>query len=146
MAIQPYGSWSSWDPFRELDQVRTQVAALLAGHPAAEFGSEPAVQVWAREDGAVLTADLPGIDPEHLEISVEQDVVTLSGARADEPLGDDAQVLRRERGTGAFRRHVRLPFRVDAESADARFRNGVLELTLPKSPDDRPRRIPVGSH
>jgi HSP20 family protein len=106
----------------------------------AEF---PPLNLWAGPDGAIITAEVPGISPDQIEITVYHNTVTLRGKREPEPMDEEATVLRRERPQGAFGRTVVLPFRVDAEQVSARFENGVLRLQLPRPAADKPRQIKV---
>jgi HSP20 family protein len=103
----------------------------------------PAVNLWMSDDDVVLTADLPGVAPDKLEISVVDDTVTLSGSRNAPEVPEGAMIHHRERGYGEFSRSFRLPFRIDAAAVDARYANGVLEVKLPKAAEDRPHKVPV---
>jgi HSP20 family protein len=96
------------------------------------------------EDGYVLTAELPGVDPENIDVSIEGATVTLSGERKVEyAAGDGVAVHRRERQSGTFRRAFELPAEIDLENAKATHKNGVLSLALPKSPALKPRQIEI---
>jgi HSP20 family protein len=103
----------------------------------------PVVNIWSGEDEVVLSAELPGVDPEKIDIAVVDDTVTLSGTRSVEDAPEGAVIHHRERGYGEFSRSFRLPFRIDAASVDARYANGILEVKLPKAAEDRPRKVPV---
>src|SRR5690606_31893910 len=96
------------------------------------------------EADVVLTAELPGVNPDDLDVSVVGDTVTLSGRREPDASDDDARYHRRERWHGDFTRTLQLPFRIDVENVDATFKKGVLMLTLPRADEDRPRRIEIG--
>jgi HSP20 family protein len=105
----------------------------------------PAVNLWTADDEVVLTAELPGVDPEKIDIAVLDDTVTISGTRASEDVPEGAVIHHRERGYGEFSRSFRLPFRIDAGNVDARHAHGVLEVKLVKAPEDRPRKVPIVS-
>jgi HSP20 family protein len=75
--------------------------------------------MWANEEHVVLTAELPGVDPDSLDISVVGDTVTLAGRRDLDAGGDEARYHRHERWHGNFTRTMQLPFRIDAEKVDA---------------------------
>ena len=92
----------------------------------------------------MLTIELPGVDPEDLDISIVSDSLTLSGERPLEQDGD-VKYHRRERWHGSFSRTMQMPFRVDSENVEANFRNGVLEVLLPRAEEDKPRRISVAA-
>jgi HSP20 family protein len=108
-------------------------------YPPPEF---PLLNLWTNPDGAIVAAEVPGVSPDDLEISIRRDTVTLRGTRKGEPT-EDAVVLRQERMTGSFARNMVLPFRVDAERASAKFDRGVVILTLPRPEEDKPHRISI---
>jgi HSP20 family protein len=132
-----------WDPFRELER---RVDAVLGRANDSYAPGFPAVDVWASEDGAVVTAELPGIEPDQLDISVVGDTVTLSGSRTAQAPAEGDQWLRRERGHGSFERKIRLPFQVEADAVEARFESGVLTVKLPIAGSEKPRRIEIQKH
>jgi HSP20 family protein len=101
------------------------------------------MNVWTDADSAVVTAELSGVSLDDIEISVEDDTLTLRGNRQPAELGEGVTYHRRERRYGSFLRSFRLPFRVDAEKVDAIFRNGVLSISLPRAEEDKPRRIAI---
>jgi HSP20 family protein len=105
--------------------------------------SYPAMNVWTKDDEAVLTAEVPGVTPEDIQISVVGETLTLSGERPAIDLDEDARYHRRERGYGRFTRSVQLPFRVDADAVAATFKNGILHVNLPRAEEDKPKRITV---
>lgn len=105
----------------------------------------PAVDIDEHADKYVLHADVPGVDPATIEITLEKGVLTLSGSRerAVEQKGVDSR--RVERITGRFLRRFTLPESVDAEAVKATGRNGVLEIVIPKREAAKPRKITVNS-
>ncbi len=103
------------------------------------------MNVWTNSDGAVVTAELPGINPDDLEISVQGDTLTLRGTRDPEQLCEGEAYHRRERGCGKFQRAFQLPFVVDAGKVEATYELGVLSITLPRAESDKPRKIQVAS-
>ncbi|WP_299644319.1 Hsp20/alpha crystallin family protein [Devosia sp.] len=125
-------------------QVQSDLSRAIGGLRFAPAIPEyPVMNVWANAEGAVLTAEVPGVEPDALDIAVHQDTVTLRGTREPEPLAEGDVVHRAERTTGAFARSFTLPFRLDPESVKASFRQGVLTLELPRPEAERPRRIKV---
>jgi len=101
------------------------------------------MNIWTDQDSAIVTAELPGVDLEDIEISVEDDTLTLRGDRQREELEEGVTYHRQERRFGSFLRTFQLPFRVDAEKVDATLKNGVLSVFLPRAEEDRPRRIVI---
>ena len=105
----------------------------------------PAMNVWTDENNAVLTAELPGVKPEEIDIAVENELLTLRGGRQRQEPEDGQTYHRRERRFGPFSRSFRLPFRVEADAVQATFENGVLNVVLPRAEADMPRKIAVQS-
>jgi HSP20 family protein len=103
----------------------------------------PAINVWTNEDGAVISAELPGVNPSDLDISVVSDTLTLKGQRNRDDCGEDVRFHRRERGCGSFTRKFQLPFTVEPGKVEATFEKGVLEITLPRAEADKPRKIAI---
>jgi len=103
----------------------------------------PAVDIAEYADKFVLTADVPGVDPETIELTLEKGVLTLSGSRAAAAEAEGVERRRVERATGRFHRRFALPDTVDAEAVSANNRNGVLEITIPKRPQAQARKIAV---
>lgn len=138
-----FGGLFDWDPARELDRMWSDTDALL-GRPRRSYEpGDPTINVWAKDDDVVVTAELPGVDPSEIDISVKADVVTLKGAKPEDGANDGERVLRRERGRGELFREIRLPFRVAEDAVQAHFKNGVLHLRLPRSGAERARKIQV---
>jgi HSP20 family protein len=107
-------------------------------------GVYPPVNLLESEEGFVLTAEIPGVAPDALDVSIEGTTVTLAGSRKEEHVTADEPALhRRERSTGTFRRAFQLPAEIDLDKARATHRHGVLTLDLPKSPALKPRQIQV---
>ena len=130
----------------DLRRVQQEVGDLLSSwRPAHARGSGPSVNLWTNAEGAVLTADLPGVRREDLEVTVLGDEVTLAGTRPADEAGEGSQPYARERAEGPFRRTVRLPFKVDPTGVDAKLDAGVLRLVLPRENKERPHRVEVGS-
>ena len=92
-----------------------------------------------------MTAELPGIDPKALEITVKNNTVTIRGSREVEEPGEGRTALRRERGEGTFVRSFSLPFRLDADKVSAQYQKGVLQVMLPRSEADKPKKISVNA-
>jgi HSP20 family protein len=127
---------------REVDRLFSDSFALAGGRTAPSY---PAINVWTNEDGAVVTAELPGVNPEDIDISVVNDSLTLSGDRKAVELADGDKYHRRERGYGKFNRTFQLPFKVEADKVEAVFEKGVLNLSLPRAEADKPKKITVKS-
>jgi HSP20 family protein len=103
----------------------------------------PAINVLANEDGVIVSAKLPGVIAENIDISVKENTVTIAGTRETRVLEEGQKFLRRERRDGDFSRTFRLPFAVDSNGVEAIFENGVLSVSLPRAEEDKPRKIQV---
>jgi HSP20 family protein len=131
------------DPFEQLQAELDRMLEAAFGSGPWAGGVYPPVNVFDAGEAFVLKAEVPGITPADIELSVEESTVTLRGERAfTEPSGE-ADYHRRERAQGQFRRVVRLPGRVAADEAHAEYRDGVLTVRIPKAKETRPRRVAV---
>ncbi len=134
--------------WREIERLRRDMERLfevsgprLARSRAAHF---PAVNVWANdEEGVIVSAEVPGVSAESLDISVTADTLTISGSRSAEDLPEGAQYHRHERFCDEFSRTVQLPYTVDTSQVEAAAENGVLMITLPRAEAEKPRQIEV---
>ena len=106
----------------------------------------PRVDVKEEGHRFVLYADLPGIDPNDIEVSMDKGLLTIRGERHGETSEQTDRFSRIERRYGSFHRRFALPDSADPEGIQARGRHGVLEITIPKRPESAPRRIRVGSY
>jgi len=105
-------------------------------------GAYPPVNLYESADAYLLSAELPGVPSDAIDVSVEGNRVTLKGERKVEH-PEDGSLHRAERPSGVFRRTVELPIEVDAEKAEAVHRSGILMLRIPKAEEHKPRRIAV---
>ena len=138
---------ASADPWASLGRLARGLdewTAQWGARPARRAGVFPPVNLYETADGYVLTAELPGLKSEEIEVTVERDRVTLRGQRRIER-PKDASLHRVERQAGTFRRTVQLPVEVASDKVEAAYRNGILMLRIPKAAELRPRRISVAS-
>lgn len=106
----------------------------------------PAIDVAEKADAYLLTVELPGVEPESIDVSYEQNVLTIRGEKRpsfDPQSQGELRVYASERVTGAFERGIRLPEFVDGERITADFTNGLLTITVPKAQAAQPRRIEI---
>ncbi len=140
-----YSLPTSW---REMDRLQREMNRLFEENNPTRMRrapSFPAMNVWTSDEGLVVTAEVPGVNPEDMDISVVGETLTLTGVRKPEELKEGARYHRQERGNGNFTRSVQLPFPVDVGKVDAMFRDGVLNISLPRAEEDKPRKITVKS-
>jgi len=103
----------------------------------------PAVNIWASDKKAMLTAEIPGVAGADIEASVEDHTLTIRGERKLEDLGKGARYHRQERGNGSFIRQIRLPFAVEKDKVDATCRDGILRVALERTEQSKPRRVEI---
>ncbi len=140
-----------YDPFRDLRTLQDEMNRLFSstftrgGSDEQMFGGNwtPSVDIFENKDNIVLEAELPGLKPEDVNISIENNVLTISGERKFEKKDEGDNFHRVERGYGSFTRSFTLPPTVSAENATAEFENGILHLTLAKREEAKPRRIEI---
>jgi HSP20 family protein len=103
----------------------------------------PAVNIMEREDQIIITADLPGLKAEDVEVTIENNVLTLKGERTFEEAAEGETYHRVERCYGSFERSFSVPNTVDPKKIEARFVNGEMTVTLPKRDESKPRSVKV---
>ncbi len=130
---------------REVNRVFDQMFG--AGGPGVTGTFAPSLEMKETETGMVVTAELPGLEEKDVDLSLDGNVLTISGEKRRETSEDKGGVHISERSYGSFRRTVRLPWAADASQANASFDKGVLTVTLPRPPEAKPaaNRIPIGS-
>lgn len=139
-----FRSWGGSDPFSEMSRLQDEVNRLFSSYQFTPSAAFPAVNAYANEDGIALTAQLPGVSQDEVDISVFRDTLTLRGRR--QPESADRQAYhRRERGQGEFVRNIALPFSVDPDRVEATIQDGVLRISLHRPEQDKPKRIKVSA-
>ena len=139
------------DMFADFEALQRQVEQLLGNRTgpssirAAQRGAFPAINMGVTPEAVEIYAFAPGIDAAKLQVSIDRGVLTISGERAGampEP-SDKVSVYADERFTGAFRRAVSLPEDADSSRVEAKYRDGILRVTVPKRENAKPRRIEI---
>ena len=143
-----------WSPFTDIDRVWDEMDRLLGEgfprvRPSGRGGTfRPAMDLYEKGEELIFKAVIPGARPEDIELSVEQNTLTIRGRFGYAMNPDEAKNTtwyRREIGTGQFAESLTLPMPIDSEQAEAQFEDGILTLRLPKAEQARTRRIPVKS-
>ena len=138
-----------FEPWSIVDMLHRDLDRLAARRvPAADSDAVvsdwvPAVDIIEENERFVLRADVPGVDPANIEISMDAGVLSIAGHRNQESSGEDAGLQRMERVSGRFFRRFSLPDTTDADKITAQCRNGILEVLIPKQPQVQARRIEV---
>jgi len=138
-----FGNFSDWLP--EVQRLQDDMNRVFSGYSAPAARDYPLLNVWLHDHDALVTAELPGIDPDKLDIAVSGDQVTISGTREQEVLKKEETYHRRERRYGPFTRTLKLPFKIDPDHVDARYEKGILEVRLPCAQEEKPRKIEIKS-
>jgi len=142
-----------WDPYREMLSLREAMDRLFEeslGAPRRAQGEMTTgltvpIDMWESEGNLMLSASMPGVKPEDVDIQVTGDTLTIRGEVRHEEEREQGNVRIQERRYGSFRRAVRLPPNVNTDAIDATFENGVLKLKIPETEEARPKQIEVKS-
>ncbi len=134
------------DPFEALLNIQRALdrsrLSNWPGHTTSSHGSYPPVNVFQQGEDLVVTAELPGVKKEDLEISIKRNQLRISGKK-EVKLDDDLSIHRRERSSGSFDRTFNLPLEIDADQVKAELQDGVLALFLPRAEKDKAKSIPI---
>jgi HSP20 family protein len=147
---------TSWDLFEDLreaqdemlrmDMLRTQPLGRLGEQYDAGMSAQaraPAVDITERKDAYLVSAELPGVGIDDLELTFQDGVLTIHGQRHVAPDSSEERVHRAERRHGAFRRSITLPAHVKADAIEASTQDGVMQIVVPKAEEVRTKRIQV---
>jgi HSP20 family protein len=140
-----------WDPFRDLLSIQDRMNKLFEQTLSRSRGEEgisastwaPAVDIYETPESVVMKAELPGLGREDIEIQIRDHTLTLKGERRFAKDVQQENYLRIERAYGAFQRSFTLPATIQQDKIRAVFRDGVLELTLPKAEEAKPKSIAI---
>lgn len=146
------GSPTLWDPFHMLETLQDDMNRLFdfsfskwpeKSTGLLQGGWSPAIDIYDEKDELIVKADLPGLTKDDIEVTIEGNILTLKGEKKHEEKTKEKDYVREERFYGAFHRAIALPTSVDADKVKAAYKNGVLELTLPKKEEAKPKQINV---
>jgi HSP20 family protein len=144
MLVSDYGRFGA-DPFMELRRIQNEFNRLLTDVAPTTVQQFPLINVWVGENSAVVTAEVPGVSHDDMNVTVQEDTIVLDGKRAPKLEGQEVIWHRRERSHDPFSRTVHLPFRVNPDQVHARFREGVLEIEVQRPEEDRPKKIKINA-
>jgi HSP20 family protein len=140
-----------WDPFRDLVSLREKMNRLFEDAVTAR-GEErdmiastwaPSVDIYETENAIIMNAEVPGIDEKDIEIKIEDNTLTIKGERKFEKETKEENYHRIERSYGSFYRSFTIPRHVDQDKINAEHDNGVLRITMPKTPESKPKTVKV---
>ena len=139
-----------YEPWSAMEQLRREMGRMFEGHSSAEEGSSiatsdwvPAVDIKETDKEFVIHADIPGVDPDDIDVHMEDGMLSIKGERESESKEEREGYKRVERQRGSFYRRFSLPDTANAEKISAKSKNGVLEITIPKQEKAHPRKISV---
>lgn len=149
MALIRWRPRREWDPFADFVDLRDEInrlfnhALIRPTPPASETLWTPAVDVHVRDGNVVVKADLPGLSKDDIDISVQNNVLTLKGEKKHEKEVKEENYYCLERTFGTFQRTIELPSEVDSSKVKAAYKDGVLEIVLPQVETAKPKKIKV---
>ncbi len=132
--------WGLSNRIGQLQDEFNRACGMYLGRTAPVF---PPVNLWLKDDEMLVEAEVPGVELKDIELAVTGDSLTISGERKKDGLKDEDVYHRCERRAGAFSRAIELPFRVQQDKVSASCKNGVLRVILPRSEEDKPRKVKV---
>lgn len=152
MRIVPWKGRENWlEPFQEFEDLRSEMNRAfdfdfprpLSRARKGETFWAPAVDIADEKDHIIVKADIPGMTKDQIEVSVHNDVLTIKGEKRQEKETKEKDYVRTERFYGSFHRSFSLPTQVDSQNVKATYKDGVLEIVLPKKEGARPKQIKV---
>ncbi|MCM8796534.1 MAG: Hsp20/alpha crystallin family protein [Candidatus Omnitrophica bacterium] len=147
---RPREMW--WDPFRDLEAIQNEMNRLFDSSllrwsdrdvGLLEGAWSPAVDIYDSKGNVMVKADIPGMKKDEIEVSVNKDILIIKGEKKQEKETKEKDFVRTERFYGSFNRAIRLPAEVDASKVNATYKNGVLELVLPKKEEAKPKQLKI---
>lgn len=138
-----------WEPFNSLTEIQDEMNRLLnrslrrSGSAGFDDAFVPAIDVVEEKDSYLVRADLPGLSKEDVSVTMQDSYLTIKGEKKHETETKEANYYRQERVHGSFARTIELPMSVDAKKIDGQFKDGVLQVRLPKSEEAKPKQIEV---
>lgn len=140
--------WTYRNPWQELDTLSNRLQTVFGSdYPNSANGGSwaPSVNVEETSEALYLTAELPGMSTEDIELEVENNILTLRGEKAETRREEEGKYHLWERRGGTFQRSFTLPRAVQADEIEAEFRDGILNVTMPKAPEAKSRRISIAA-
>ena len=148
LEIMSIGPRNPWTIFDELESLQSDVNRMLSGQEAARLARRakaayPPLNVWSSPEGLAIDAEMPGVDPKDVEISVIGDELTLRGKINAQEAPATEILPRGERPAGEFVRTLQLPCRANTGAVKATCKNGILRISVPRSEEEKPRKIAI---
>ena len=147
---RPRETW--WDPFRDLEAIQNEMNKMFNSSLVRwgdrdvgllEGAWSPAIDIFDSKDNVMVKADIPGMKKDEIEVSVHGDTLIIKGEKKQEKEVKERDYVRTERFYGFFNRAMSLPAAVDASKVNATYKNGVLELVLPKKEESKSKQLKI---
>ncbi len=135
-----------WNPYNDafnFDDMDKMFNEMLPSVRSSQFGFTPAVDMYEEKDNIIVETQLAGIDPEKINVSIENDVLCLEGEAEKKSEVDDKNYYRKEIRRGSFYRSISLPTKVEGDKASAVNEDGVLKISIPKASEVKPKNIKI---
>lgn len=145
-------SVGKWEPFRNISLLQDRINRMFEeafttkqrmDEELSLCAWKPNVDIFETDAGTVLRADLPGVDKAHIQLEIKDNVLTLHGERPPDSDVTEDRYYRKERCCGTFQRSFRLQWPVDPAAVSARFKDGVLDIRIPRPETEKPRRVNI---
>lgn len=127
-----------WDPFKTFEEMERLMDSFFSPTPKPTY---PPIDIIDQTDRILIKAELPGVDKDSLDLSILDNTLTISGEK--KLPGENLSYVRHERPHGRFRRHIDLPYSVATDKVEAKYKDGILTVILPKAEEAKPRKINI---
>jgi len=139
--MSPLIKWTPFlEPFEDMDKMLSE---FIPGQAGRRHSFMPAVDVYEDKNNVIVESELAGIDPEKVDIAIENDVLTIKGEGQKKSEVEDKNYYRKEIRSGSFYRSIPLPAHVLGDKASAEAKDGVLKISIPKAPEAKPKKIKI---
>jgi HSP20 family protein len=135
--------YRTFDPWRQINDIQREMNRLFEDRTVGSRYEYPAINLWTDTDKIQLTAELPGYDKKSVDISLTGDIIRIHGSRKAPECKEGECFHRQERNYGDFDREVKLPFAINPNTVNATFQNGILNISLERAEEDKPKKINI---
>ena len=145
---EPFRDIERWEPFHEMERLQRQMNRLFdrlapSGNGGGEIAFMPSAEMEETADAIHLKLEIPGLEAKDLEVQVTDEAVSISGDRKSETKTEEKGMFRSEFRYGRFERVIPLPSRIQNDKVQAEFKNGILNLTLPKLEEEKHKVVKI---
>jgi HSP20 family protein len=140
--------WTNYDlynPWNELRRMKEEPNHFFSEKGNERYHEFPAINLWSNSDDAILTAELPGVEDKDIDLAINGDIFSLKGERKFEEVKEEEGYHRQERFNGKFSRTIKLPFAIDSNAVEAKLKDGILKVTLPRAESEKQKKITINS-